>query len=119
MAKPEVKIYEIVALIEKHGPISPNRLTEITGDWRQTIDAYIRKAHARKMIHISGFGPSPFGTNREVKLYKAGKGVDAKRLTYRERRREQSIERIRQKRTALNKCQRDPLDAALFGAAHG
>ena len=45
MAKPKVKIYELIALIKEHGPVSPNRLTELTGDFRQSIDKYIRQAH--------------------------------------------------------------------------
>jgi predicted HTH transcriptional regulator len=56
MAKPQKKIFQIVALIEANGPISANRLTEITDDWRQTIDMYIRKAHKLGLIHIADFG---------------------------------------------------------------
>jgi hypothetical protein len=79
MAKPKTKINEIVALIEKHGPVSPNRLTEITGDFRQSIDKYVRQAHDAGLIHVAAFGPSPFGGNRTVKLYAAGKGVNVQR----------------------------------------
>lgn len=79
MSKPKTKIYEIVALIEKHGPISPNALTELTGDFRQSIDRYVRLAHEAEMIHVDSFGPSPFGGNRKVKLYAVGKGIDAQR----------------------------------------
>lgn len=79
MSKPKTKFYEIVALIEKYGPVSPNRLTEITGDFRQSIDKYVREAHLAELIHVAAFGPSPFGGNRTVKLYAAGKGADAQR----------------------------------------
>lgn len=79
MSKPKTKINEIVALIEKHGPISPNRLTEITGDFRQSIDKYIREAHDAGLIHVAAFGPSPFGGNRTVKLYAIGKGISIER----------------------------------------
>jgi hypothetical protein len=85
MAKPQRKIQEIVALIEKHGPVSPNRLTELTGDFRQSVDKYIRLAHSAGMIHVDSFGPSPLGGNRKVKLYAHGKGVDAARVLVRER----------------------------------
>lgn len=79
MAKPHKKIYELVGLIEKHGPISPNALTDMTGDHRQSIDKYIRLAHQAEMIHIARFAPSPFGGKRTVKEYAYGKGVDAYR----------------------------------------
>lgn len=79
MAKPKTKINEIVALIDKYGPVSPNRLTEITGDFRQSIDKYVREAHLAEFIHVAAFGQSPFGGNRTVKLYAAGKGIDAQR----------------------------------------
>lgn len=79
MSKPKTKIYEIVALIQRNGPVSPNRLTELTGDYRQTIDKYIRLAHMAGLVHVAEFGPSPLGGNRTVKLYAAGKGTDAQR----------------------------------------
>lgn len=79
MAKPKTKIYELLRLIREHGPVSPNRLTELSGDLRQSIDKYIREAHDSKLIHIAGFAPSPLGGNRTVKLYSFGKGVDAVR----------------------------------------
>lgn len=117
MAKPQRKIFDIVALIEKHEPVSPNRLTEITGDWRQTIDMYIRKAHQSGLIHIAGYEPSPFGPGyTDVKLWAHGKGVDAKRVTFREKRRMKTVEKIRAKR-ALIDAHRDPLVEAFFGAA--
>lgn len=80
MSKPKTKIYEIVELIRLHGPVSPNRLTELTGDFRQSVDRYIRLAHLAEMIHISGFGPNPLGINRDVKLYSFGAGVDAQKV---------------------------------------
>ncbi|MFL9904651.1 hypothetical protein PQR71_42100 [Paraburkholderia fungorum] len=79
MSKPKTKIYEIVELIRQHGPVSPNRLTNITGDIRQSIDKYVRQAHDAGLIHIAALGPSPFGGNRTVKLYAYGKGIDAQR----------------------------------------
>jgi DNA-binding CsgD family transcriptional regulator len=79
MSKPKTKIYEIVELIRLHGPVSPNRLTELTGDFRQSVDRYVRQAHLAEMIHVSGFGPNPLGINRDVKLYSIGQGVDAQK----------------------------------------
>lgn len=117
MAKPKVKIFELVELIRVHGPVSPNRLTELSGDWRQSVDQYIRKAHSAGLIHIAGFGPSPFGGNRTVKLYAAGRGVDAKRPYARELHHEQAIQKIREKRGVLVKCRRDSMTEAFFGAA--
>lgn len=117
MAKPKTKIYEIVALIEKHGPISPNALTDMTGDFRQSVDKYIRLAHKANLIHIDSFGPSPLGGNRTVKLYACGKGIDAERVYYRDRKHAESGEKIRAKRSSLTKCRRDPMVTALFGAA--
>jgi hypothetical protein len=85
MAKPHRKLHELVVLIEKHGPISPNALTDLTGDHRQSIDKYIRLAHRAGMIHVASLGPSPFGGNRTVKLYAHGKGIDAQRPTKKSR----------------------------------
>jgi hypothetical protein len=79
MSKPKTKIYEILDLIRQHGPVSANRLTELTGDLRQSIDKYVRQAHDAGLIHIATFGPSPLGGNRTVKLYMVGKAVDAQR----------------------------------------
>lgn len=79
MSKAKTKIYELVELVRMHGPISPNRLTELTGDFRQSIDRYVREAHDAGLIHIAAHGPSPFGGNRTVKLYAVGKGIDAQR----------------------------------------
>lgn len=117
MAKQKTKIYEIVALIEKHGPISPNALTDMTGDYRQSVDKYIRQAHKANLIHIDSFGPSPLGGNRTVKLYACGKGIDAKRIYYKDRKQAESIEKIHEKHSSLSKFRRDPLISALFGAA--
>jgi len=116
MSKPKVKLYELVELIRLHGPISANRLTELTGDWRQSIDWYIRQAHDAELIHIFDFGPSPHGGNRTVKLYVIGKGIDAKRVYASDRERLAAQQKIREKRAVLVKCQRDPIDEALFGA---
>ncbi|CAG4889438.1 hypothetical protein [Paraburkholderia gardini] len=116
MSKPKTKIYEIVALIREHGPVSPNRLTELTGDFRQSVDKYIRQAHDMGLIHIADFGPSPLGGNRTVKLYAYGKGIDAKRVYAIDRARQKTIEKIRAKRTALNRPHRDTYVEALFGA---
>lgn len=79
MAKHFTKLPQILELIREYGPVSPNRLTELSGDMRQSVDKYIRQAHEDRMIHIAGFGPSPLGGNRTVKLYAIGEGVDAER----------------------------------------
>jgi hypothetical protein len=117
MAKPQKKIFQIVALIEANGPVSANRLTEITDDWRQTIDMYIRKAHKLGLIHIADFGPSPYGAGYgDVKLWAAGKGIDAKRVCFRQKRQIRTVERIRAKRQMID-AHPDPLAQAFFGQA--
>jgi hypothetical protein len=113
MSKPTVKLFELVELIRKHGPVSPNRLTELSGDWRTSIDKYIRQAHKARLIHIAAFGPSPHGKNRTVKLYAIGEGVDAKRVYAREREHREAQQRIREKRGVLVKCRR----ASIFEEA--
>ncbi|WCM21391.1 hypothetical protein NDK50_08065 [Paraburkholderia bryophila] len=80
MSKPKTKIHELIDLIREHGPVSPNRLTELSGDMRQSVDKYVRQAHDKGLIHIAAFGPSPLGGNRTVKLYAYGKDVDAERV---------------------------------------
>jgi hypothetical protein len=130
MSKPKVKLYELVDLIEQHGPVSPNRLTELSGDFRQSVDKYIRQAHDQGLIHIAEFGPSPCGGNRTVKLYVAGKGIDAKRQyaakkphvrMSRETRRSRVAARAKAAREARLKSElsrpayRDELTSAFFG----
>lgn len=77
--RPKVKVAELVALVREHGPVSPNHLTELAGDFRQSIDRYIRLAHEAELIHIHSFAESPFGGNRTIKMYAIGKGIDAAR----------------------------------------
>ena len=118
MAKPKFKIYELVALIELHAPISPNRLTDITGDHRQSIDQYIRQARNAGLIHISGYEASPYGGNRTVKLYSPGKGIDAERVYAKDRRQAETIAKIQEKHARLAKCaRRDPFIEAMYGSA--
>lgn len=81
MSKAKTKIYELVELVRQHGPISPNQLTELTGDFRQSIDRYVREAHDAGLIYVASLGPSPFGGNRTVKMYAIGKGIDAQRAS--------------------------------------
>jgi len=79
MRRLATKFARTLDLIRDQGPISANALVDLTGDWRQTIDCYIREARAAGLLHIAGFGPSPFGGRRTVKLWAFGAGVDAKR----------------------------------------
>lgn len=80
MCKPAFKVNNLLKIIEEKGPISPNALTDLTGDVRQSVDKYIRQAHKAKLIYVAGFGPSPFGGNSTVKLWAYGKGEDAIRV---------------------------------------
>lgn len=125
MARERFRLQQTIDLIREHGPISPNALTELTGDWRSCIDHYIRLAHEAGLIHIAAFGPSPFGGNRTVKLWAYGPGEDAKRPkvpqkrypkrhkgTPKSREALQAIER----RSAAVAARRDPMIEALFGS---
>lgn len=95
MSRPKTKIYELLRLIREHGPVSPNRLTELSGDARQSINKYIRQAHQSKLIHVDSYGPNPTGCAKEVKLWAFGKGEDAKRIYHAEKKRAQYIESLR------------------------
>ena len=117
MAKPKTKIYELLRLIREHGPVSPNRLTELSGDARQSIDIYIRQAHKAGLIHVDSYGPNPTGSNKEVKLWVFGKGDDAQRVYYAEKQHALYIEKLRERRRQQVSVERQPLDEALFGRA--
>jgi hypothetical protein len=119
---------EVLAMISEHGPVSPNRLTELGLACRQDIDYYIRELKRDKLIYIAEFDASPCRDGRTVKLYAAGNLPDAKRpkpprkpykrkptehaddianaIRNRAERRRQEIERV---------PERDFLTAALFG----
>lgn len=130
MSKPAFRIDNLLDLIEKKGPISPNRLTEISGIARQTVDKYIRRAHKAELIHIASFGPSPFGGKKTVKLWTYGKGEDARRVYVKTPSKPRkpkgtpkSIQMIKalsaRKLRALEEANRmpvrDPITMALFG----
>jgi len=117
MAKPKTKIYELLRLIREHGPVSPNRLTDLSGDLRQSVDKYVREAHDAGLIHIHSYGPNPTGSNKDVKLWAFGKGVDAQRLYYRDKKQAAYIERLRAKRLQSVDCRRDSAVQAMFGEA--
>ena len=96
MARHHTKIPELLALIREHGPVSPNRLTELTGDFRQSIDKYIRQAHEDELIHVAAFEPSPLGGNRTVKLYAIGAGKDAQRPYVHQKHQKRAAEKRKQ-----------------------
>jgi hypothetical protein len=108
----------------------PNALTDISGVARQTVDKYIRRSHAADLIHIAGFGPSPFGGKKTVKLWAYGRGEDVKRVYVKPvakprkpKGTPKSLQMIRalsaRKMRALEEANRmpvcDPITMALFG----
>jgi hypothetical protein len=130
MSKPKTKIYEIVELIRQHGPVSPNRLTEMTGDMRQSVDRYIRECHEAGLIHVEAYGPSPVIEGRTVKLWAVGIGEDAKRPRAKEKprvyqrkgtpkSRQQTKARANRARRIVEEANRlparDPISIAWFG----
>lgn len=118
MSKKKWKLDALLALIEKHGPVSPNRLAELSGDMRQSIDKYVRQAHLAELIHVDSYGPNPNGNGgKDVKLWVIGRRVDAKRQYFEDKRRAKYIEGLREKRLVLVKCRRDPSVESIFGEA--
>ena len=127
MPRPRHKVAELVELIRQHGPISPNALTKLTGDWRQSVDWYIRQAREADLIHIGGYElDTSRGENRTVKLYVFGPGVDAVRPKQPKKAYQRPLKgtpmsvavvQAREKRARRTvDVHRDPLVAALFGA---
>jgi hypothetical protein len=115
---------ELLRLIAKHGPVSKNRLNEISSMVRQDVDKYVRRLHEQKLIHIDSFTDSPVRENYTVPLFVAGPGEDAKRERKPKKRYKRDAngrrcipihERYVAKTTIV--VRRDPFVAALFGEA--
>jgi hypothetical protein len=130
MSNPAFRVNDLLRIIEEQGPLSPNALTDISGVARQTVDKYIRRSHAADLIHIAGFGPSPFGGKKTVKLWAYGKGEDVKRVYVKpvakprkpkgtpkslQMIRALSARKVRALEEANRMPVRDPITMALFG----
>jgi hypothetical protein len=130
--KAPTKAAELLNLIRIHGPVSPNRLVDITGDHRQSLDRYIRECHEANLIHVAAYGPSPTTEGRTVKLWAIGPGEDAKRPRVKQKRyvyptkgtpksRQASKARTDRERRIIEEANRlptrDPITAAWFGKA--
>lgn len=68
----------IFAVLEEHGPLHVSAIAQILQKDVRTVDASIRIAHQRKLLHISGWKRS-FGTKgRWGAIYSLGHAQDRK-----------------------------------------
>jgi predicted ArsR family transcriptional regulator len=118
------RMSELLRLIAKHGPVSKNRLAEISGVVRQNVDKYMRRLHEQKLVHIDSFDRNPDRENYMVALYVSGPGDDAVRERKPKKRYKRDAsgrrcipihERYVSKSTVV--VRRDPFIAAFFGEA--
>jgi hypothetical protein len=130
LPRPTPRMKVILDLVTKHGPISPNALTHMSGEWRADIDACLREMKKEGLIHISGYEPSPCREGYTVKLYAAGPGEDAKRPKPPRRKyarkggkhgesvaRGRELKEARRAEEIVHIPPRDSLTAAMFGEA--
>jgi len=132
LPRPTPRMVEMLELIETHGPVSANTLTDL-GIWcRQDIDYFIRELKAEKLIHVADYDPSPCRDGYTVKRWVIGDGEDAKRphppkKKYPRHRKDcprsvvgvkaQADKEARLMQERNRPARRDPLIEALFGAA--